>query len=174
MVTSRVKLPCVPNGGRFWLKSWGTRAAGKGEFELWRDLQESDVKHLWYVFHMTDRHPVPVNFRHHPMHLLSMHRHWARGKFYSTVLAWNPPSQPLAVCLPPYHEPPYHNLLQHYVPECAQLERCGLSVHCNLEPFNKWYIKNKMEQYSPWIVNTRVSNLIGHLNISKFSCDLTW
>ena len=51
----------------------GPRAYGKGEFALFRYLQQTDIKHLWDVFRLTYWKPVPVDLCLRPMHPPSMH-----------------------------------------------------------------------------------------------------
>ena len=73
----------------------GPWAAGKGSWALRCALQKTDVKYLHNVFLLTDRQPVPVNFRLRPMHTPSVFHHWYRDKIYSAVQAGDPSSQPL-------------------------------------------------------------------------------
>ena len=86
--------------------SQGTQAAKKRAWALRSDLRGTDVKYLRNVFRLTDRQPVPVNFRIRPMHTLSVRRHQTRGKLNSSVRSGDPSSQLLTVRHPPYHATP--------------------------------------------------------------------
>ena len=99
----------------------GPWAAGKGEWALRRVLQETDVKYLRNVLRLTEWKPAPANFSLRPMHMPSVRRNLTNGKLHSTVLRWDPSSQPFAVCHHPSRVPSPHRLLRHTRLECEQL-----------------------------------------------------